>query len=96
MYCLLTIINVFESTLKLVVPVSDHKINIEKNKKIDPNSVYIKNKKEALIRRSLEPQIPIIKNIGIKILSKKIKNNNKSIVEKDKIKKNSTKSKLKQ
>ena len=60
---------------------------MEKNKKIEPNNVYKKNKKLAFTLRSLEPQIPIIKNIGIKILSKKKKNAIKSIAEKDKIKK---------
>jgi len=38
----------------------------------EPSKVYKKKKKAALIFRSLEPQIPMIKNIGIKILSKKI------------------------
>ena len=36
-------------------------------------SVYSKNWKTAWILRSREPQIPIIKNIGNKITSKKIK-----------------------
>jgi hypothetical protein len=48
---------------------------MEKNKKIEPNNVYKKKKKEARIFRSLDPQIPIKKNIGIKILSKKKKSN---------------------
>jgi len=47
----------------------------------------MKNKKPALILRSLEPQTPIIKNIGSKMLSKKIKNDIISIAEKDKSKK---------
>jgi hypothetical protein len=47
--------------------------------------VYIKNKKEARTRRCREPQIPIMKNIGIKILSKKIKKDIISNAEKDKI-----------
>jgi hypothetical protein len=71
-------------------------INKEKNKKIDPNSVYIKKKKEARIRRSRDPQTPIIKNIGIKILSKKKKKTIKSVAENDKIKKNSKLKKYKQ
>lgn len=62
----------------------------EKNKNIEPNSVYKKNKNPALTRLSLEPQIPIIKNIGISKLSKKIKNTIKSIEEKDRIKNIST------
>jgi hypothetical protein len=58
--------------------------------------VYKKNKNVALTRLSLEPQIPIIKNIGIKILSKKIKNKIRSIAENAKIKKISTNNKYKQ
>jgi len=57
------------------------------NRKIDPNKVYRKNKKFALTLRSREPQIPIIKNIGIKMLSKKTKNIIKSIAENERIKK---------
>jgi hypothetical protein len=47
----------------------------------------MKNKKLALILLSREPQIPIIKNIGINMHSKKMKNAIKSNAEKDKIKK---------
>jgi len=67
-----------------------------KNKKTDPNNVYKKNKKAALTLRSREPQIPIIKNIGINILSKKIKKKIKSNAVKDKIKKISNNKKYKQ
>jgi len=76
-----------DKMLKLVVPTSKNKIKIEKNKKIEPNKVYKKNKKAARIRRSREPQIPIIKNIGISILSKNTKNEIKSSAANDKIKK---------
>lgn len=85
--CLLKSILIFDKILKLVVPASKNNINKEKNRKIEPNRVYKKSKKAARIRRSLDPQIPTIKNIGIKILSKKIKNEIKSKAAKDKIKK---------
>jgi hypothetical protein len=39
--------------------------------KTEPNKVYIKNKYAARILFSLDPQKPIIKNMGIKTLSKK-------------------------
>jgi len=39
---------------------------------IEPKRVYKKKKYAALIFLSREPQTPIIKNIGIKTLSKKI------------------------
>lgn len=71
-------------------------MKIEKNRKIDPNKVYKKKKKEALIFRSLEPQIPIKKNIGIKILSKKKKKAIKSTATKEKIRNNSNNNKTKQ
>jgi hypothetical protein len=58
--------------------------------------VYKKKKNVALTRRSLDPQIPIIKNIGIKTLSKKIKKQSKSVAEKDKIKNSSTANRYKQ
>ena len=58
---------------------------------MEPHSVYKKNKNEARTRRWREPQIPIIKNIGIKILSKEIKNDTKSNEKNDKIKKISNK-----
>jgi hypothetical protein len=58
--------------------------------------VYKKNKNVAFTLLSLDPQIPIIKNIGIKILSKKIKKTSKSVAEKDKIRKISTHTKYKQ
>jgi hypothetical protein len=53
--------------------------------------VYKKNNIAALTRRCLEPQIPIIKNIGIKILSKKIKKVIISNAENESIKNNSNK-----
>jgi hypothetical protein len=46
---------------------------------------------EALTRRWREPQIPIIKNIGINMLSKKIKNVIISNDENERIKNNSNK-----
>lgn len=49
--------------------------------------MYKKNKNEARTRRWRDPQIPIIKNIGIKMLSNEIKNDTKSNEKKDKIKK---------
>jgi hypothetical protein len=58
--------------------------------------VYKKKKKAALTRRSLEPHIPIIKNIGINILSKKKKNKIKSTAEKAKSKKISNTNRYKQ
>lgn len=85
--CLSNSIFIFDKTLKEVDPTSKYKISIEKNKKIEPNSVYKKNKKLARIRRSLDPQTPIIKNIGIKILSKNTKKEIKSNDANDKIKK---------
>jgi hypothetical protein len=53
--------------------------------------VYKKNKNEARTRRCREPQIPIIKNIGIKMLSNEIKNDTKSSEKNDKIEKISNK-----
>jgi hypothetical protein len=44
--------------------------------------VYSKNRYVALIFLKVDPQIPIKKIIGIKIISKKIKNNNKSKLKK--------------
>jgi len=41
-------------------------------KKIEPIAVYKKNLNAAVNLRSREPQIPIIKTIGIKIISKNI------------------------
>jgi len=58
--------------------------------------VYKNKKNEALIFLSREPQTPIIKNIGIKILSKKIKKAIKSIATNEKIRNNSRTSKAKQ
>ena len=52
--------------------------------------MYKKNIKVAFILRSLEPQTPIIKNIGIKIVSKNIKKEIKSKAANDKINKNSS------
>jgi hypothetical protein len=46
--------------------------------------------------RSLEPQIPIKKNIGIKILSKKIKKAIKSIETNEKMRNNSNNNKHEQ
>jgi hypothetical protein len=58
--------------------------------------VYKKKKNEARIFRSLEPQTPIKKNIGIKILSKKIKNAIKSTATNEKIRNSSNNNKDKQ
>lgn len=58
--------------------------------------MYKNKKKDARILRSLDPQIPIKKNIGIKILSKKIKNAIKSTAVKERIINNSKNSKDKQ
>jgi len=63
---------------------------------MEPNKVYKKNRNEARILRSLDPQIPINKNIGIKILSKKIKKAIKSTAIKEKIRNNSKNNKIKQ
>jgi hypothetical protein len=63
---------------------------------MEPNKVYRKKKNEARIFRSREPQIPIKKNIGIKILSKKIKKAIKSTATKEKIRNNSNNNKDKQ
>lgn len=84
--CLSKSMLALDKILKLVVPKSYFNNSIEKNKKIEPNNVYKKNKKVALTRLSLEPQIPIIKNIGIKMLSKNMKKDIKSVEAKDKIK----------
>jgi DUF1009 family protein len=75
-----------------------HNIKLTKQKIKKLNQImYIKKKKnDALIRLSLEPQIPIIKNIGIKILSKKIKKETISIAVKDSIKKISNNKKYRQ
>jgi len=43
---------------------------IDSNIKTEPSSVYKKKKYAARILRSLDPHIPIIKNIGINTLSK--------------------------
>jgi hypothetical protein len=53
-----------------------NKINTE------PTAVYNKNKYIALTFRKVDPHIPIIKIIGINIISKKKKNNNKSKLKK--------------
>jgi len=50
---------------------------------MEPNAVYKRKKYIALIFLKAEPQIPIKKNIGINIISKKIKNNNKSRLKKE-------------
>ena len=91
--CLSYSILVFDKRLKLVVPVSKYIISKEKNRKIDPNNVYKKNNMVAFIRLCLDPQIPIIKNIGIKILSKKIKKVIISNDAKERIKNNSSRTK---
>ena len=57
--------------------------------------MYIKNKYAAQIFLSLNPQSPIIKNMGINILSKAKKKKKKSSVEKLNNKNSSKKSKLK-
>jgi hypothetical protein len=56
---------------------------------VEPNKVYKKKKKEAFIFLSREPQIPIKKNIGIRMLSKNIKKAIKSVDTKENIKNNS-------
>jgi hypothetical protein len=67
---------------------------IKFNKKnIEPTKVYKKNKYAAFILSKRVPQIPIIKNIGIKILSKAIKKINKLVVVNATNKKNSIKKK---
>ena len=58
--------------------------------------MYKNRKNEALIFLSRDPQTPIIKNIGIKILSKKIKNAIKSIATNEKIRNNSNTRRAKQ
>jgi hypothetical protein len=58
--------------------------------------VYKNKKNEARIFRSREPQIPIKKNIGINILSKKIKKAIKSKDINEKIRNSSNNSKHKQ
>jgi len=63
---------------------------------MEPNNVYKKSRKFAFTLRSRDPHIPIIKNIGIKILSKNTKKTIKSIAEKDKIKNISNNKKYKQ
>ena len=63
---------------------------------MDPSKVYKNKKNEALIFLSLEPQTPIKKNIGIKILSKKIKNAIKSIETNEKIRNSSKNNKHRQ
>jgi len=47
--------------------------------------VYKKNRKFARTFLSLDPHIPIMKNIGSKMLSKKIKNKIKSVAENEQI-----------
>jgi hypothetical protein len=93
---LVKLIWILDNIIKLVFPTSKYSIKMEKNKNIDPNRVYKNNKKLALIRLSLEPQIPNIKKIGIKILSKKKKKIIKSIDAKDRMINNSSISKYKQ
>jgi len=56
----------------LQVPVLLYIKSIAINIEIEPTTVYIKNRKAALIFREREPYNLIIKNIGIKTLSKKI------------------------
>ncbi len=63
---------------------------------MDPQSVYKKNNIAARTLRCREPQMPIRKNIGIKIPSKKIKNVTISRDANDRIKNSSNKIKLKQ
>ncbi len=58
---------------KLVLPTSEYIINVDAKSITEPAMVYINNKNVARTLLFLEPQIPIIKNIGIKILSKKKK-----------------------
>ena len=56
--------------------------SIANKRKAEPMAVYIRKKYIALIFLNVEPQTPIIKIIGISIISKKIKNNNKSKLKK--------------
>ena len=58
--------------------------------------MYKNKKNEARIFRSREPQMPIKKNIGISILSKKIKKAIKSMDTNEKIRNNSSNNKHKQ
>jgi len=72
---------------KLVLPTSEYIINVDAKSITEPTMVYINNKNVARTLLFLEPQIPIIKNIGIKILSKKKKKIIKSKKKKKRIKK---------
>ena len=56
-------------------------LKIDNNKNRDPNNVY-KNKQKLALTLLLEPNNPINKNKGGKILSKKIQNNNISNIKK--------------
>ena len=61
-----------ESNLKSVLPKLFFIHKIENNMNKDPNKVYKKSKNPALYLLSLDPQIMINKNKGIRTLSKKI------------------------
>ncbi len=58
--------------LKSVDPIFPYITNIANNINNDPAKVYKNSKKAALILLALAPQIPTIKNKGIKTLSKNI------------------------
>ena len=81
----------FKITEKSVDPVSKIISIIPNNRKKDPNKEYKKNKKDALFLRWRDPNKPIIKKIGIKLASKKKKNNNISRVQNKFNKQNSKK-----
>lgn len=63
----------FKITEKSDDPVSKRIMRIPNNKKNDPNKEYKKKSKAARFFRCLDPKTPIIKNIGIKLASKKKK-----------------------
>lgn len=81
----------FKITEKSVDPVSKIISIIPNNRKKDPNKEYKKNNKDALFLRWRDPNKPIIKKIGIKLASKKKKNNNISRVQNKFNKQNSKK-----
>ena len=66
----------FKITEKSDEPVSKNIIKIPNNKKKEPNKEYKKNNKDARFFLWRDPKTPIIKNIGIKLASKKKKKKN--------------------
>jgi hypothetical protein len=56
-----------------VLPAIRYKYNTPNNMISDPNSVYKKKRYPALTFRPLAPQNKMIRNIGIRRLSKKMK-----------------------